>query len=128
MINYQDYLTNKVDKAAAECGITAYQAAELSDCGWWVFKDNDDVTKAKLYYYFDSDFCSVGEGRGSLSPGGKCHDGNDADENKLLDYVKGLLPKALSLEECLANASKRSIESSQSDAGVRSQRDAKSMG
>lgn len=108
MIRFQDYLTDRVEKAAADSGITVYQAAEWGDCGWWIFKDNNGITKAKLYYFFEEDYCCVREGKSGFYPGVKCYYGNDADEKKLVDYIQGKLSKTVSLDSVLANAKERS--------------------
>ena len=88
MQSYRDHLIDRIEGMATENGVTMLQAAEYANSGWWIFKDTKSQTRARLYYSFQDGYCTCNTGKGNVYPGVLCNYGIDADENKLISWIK----------------------------------------
>lgn len=109
-MDYREYLTRRVEKLADSYNLLFLEARDWGNTGWWIFKDDNGATQAKVHFDFQHGYCSIREGYGNVFPGVLCHYGNDIEENKVLDFIKSKFPKELDLNTRLSDAVERSAK------------------
>ena len=88
MSKLQDYYSGRVERVALKHNVKVYERANYANCGWWIFKNDDEKTVAKIYYNFQGGYCTFSDGAGNIYKGVTCEYGNDEHEVKLFQYVE----------------------------------------
>lgn len=114
-MTYREYLTKRVEKLADDRSLLFLESHDWANTGWWIFKDENGTTQAKVHFDFQHGYCWIREGYGNIFPGVRCEYGKDADENKVIDFIKSKLSKELDLDSRVADAVERSEATNNSE-------------